>query len=255
MNDSHFVPHWQLDGSGSIGRVGVLTPDFDPVPESEMWAMTPRGVSIHASRVPWNRNTRSFAEPPHVDTAVELLAGLTPDVIVYAFTGSSYVLGAQGDDALRTRLEKRASGIPIVLTAPAASEALRILRVQRLALIHPPWFSEEVSAAGKDYFVSRGIEVVYCTRMTPARPFTEVLPAEVYAWTKANVPQDAEGVFIGGNGLRAIGVIQALEDTLGRPVLTANQVAFWQALRRIRRTSDVSLYGRIFNERAAQQQA
>src|SRR6266545_3480562 len=121
MNDSHFVPHWQLDGSGSIGRVGVLTPDFDPVPESEMWAMTPRGVSIHASRVPWNRNTRSFAEPPHVDTAVELLAGLTPDVIVYAFTGSSYVLGAQGDDALRTRLEKRASGIPIVLTAPAAS--------------------------------------------------------------------------------------------------------------------------------------
>jgi len=248
MKDSHFIPHWQLDGAGSIGRIGVLTPDFDPVPESEMWAMAPPGVSIHASRVPWNRITRSFAEPPHVDTATELLAGLTPHVIVYAFTGSSYVLSAEADDSLRARLENRARGIPVVLTAPAASEALRVLGVHRLALIHPPWFSEEVNADGRDYFGSRGMEVVYCARMTPARPFTEVPPAEVYAWTKANVPQDAEGVFIGGNGLRAIGVIQALEDSLGRPVLTANQVAFWQALRVVGMTSEVSQYGRIFTE-------
>jgi hypothetical protein len=30
------------------------------------------------------------------------------------------------------------------------------------------------------------------------------------------VPANAEGVFVGGNGFRAIGVIKALEDTLGR---------------------------------------
>ena len=176
-------------------------------------------------------------------------------MIVFAYTGSSYVLGAEGDDALQARLEKRAPGIPIVLTASAASEALRTLRVHRLALIHPPWFSEEMNVAGKDYFGSRGIEVVYCARMAPTRRFTEVPPAEIYAWTKANVPQEAEGVFIGGNGLRAIGVIQALEATLGRPVLTANQVAFWQALRVMGMTSEVSHYGRIFTKRAAQQQA
>ncbi len=255
MKDSHFIPPWQSDGAGSRARIGVLTLDFDPVPESEMWVMAPPGVSIHASRVPWNRNTRSFAEPPHVDTAAELLAGLTPHVIVYAFTGSSYVLDAEADVSLRARLEKRARGIPLVLTGPAASEALRILGVRRLALIHPPWFSEELNADGKDYFASRGMEVVYSARMTPARPFTEVPPAEVYAWTKANVPQDAEGVFMGGNGLGAIGVIQALEDTLGRPVLTANQVAFWQALRVVGMTSEVRQYGRIFTERAAQQRA
>jgi len=255
MKDSHFIPHWQSDGAGSLARIGVLTPDFDPVPESEMWAMAPPGVSIHVSRVPWNRDARSFAEPPHVDTAAELLAGLTPHVIVYAFTGSSYVLGAEADDSLRARLETRARGIPVVLTGPAASEALRILGVHRLALIHPPWFSEESNAKGKDYFRTRGMEVVSCARMTPVRPFTEVPPAEVYDWTKANVPRDAEAVFIGGNGLRAIGVIQALEEALGRPVLTANQVTFWQALRAVGMTSKVSQYGRIFAERAEHRHA
>jgi hypothetical protein len=42
---------WPADGIGNLARFGVLTPDFDPVPESELWAMTPRGVSIHTARV------------------------------------------------------------------------------------------------------------------------------------------------------------------------------------------------------------
>ena len=196
---------WQPDGAGSLARIGVLTPDFDPVPESEMWAMAPQGVSIHASRVPWNREARAFAEPPHVDSAAEQLAGLTPRVILYAFTSSSYALGAEADGPLRARLEKRARGIPVVLTCPAATEALRVLGAHRIAVIHPPWFTEEVNAQGMDYFRSQGFEVVLCARITPSRPFTEVPPAEVYEWTKTNVPRQSEAVFIGGNGLRAVG--------------------------------------------------
>jgi maleate isomerase len=171
---------WQPDGVGSLARIGVLTPDDDAVPESEMGAMAPQGVSIHASRVAWNRDPRSFAEPPDVDNATELLARLTPRVILYAFTSSSYVFGAEADDPLRARLEKRAGGIPVVLTCVAALEAFRILGVHRVALIHPPWFTEDVNSQGMDYFRARGLEVVFCGRITPARPFTEVPPAEVY---------------------------------------------------------------------------
>ncbi len=245
---------WQRDGAGSLARIGVLTPDFDPVPESELWAMAPQGVSIHASRIPWTGDARSFAEPPHVDSATGLLTGLKPRVIVYAFTSSSYALGAEADSALRARLETRARGIPVVLTATAASEGLRTLDVHRVALVHPPWFPEEVSGKGSDYFRAQGFEVVSCARIAPARRFTEVPPAEVYEWAKANVPRHAEAVFIGGNGLRAIGVIEALEKTLGRPVLTANQVAFWQALRMAGVTSKMSQYGAIFKQTAAYQE-
>jgi hypothetical protein len=38
MRDSDSTPDWQSDGAGSIARIGVLRPDFDPVPESELWA-------------------------------------------------------------------------------------------------------------------------------------------------------------------------------------------------------------------------
>ena len=239
---------WRPDGGGRLARFGVLTPDNDPVPESEMWAMAPSGVSIHASRVPWNGEWRAFAEPPHVDNATEQVAALAPRAILYAFTSSSYALGAEGDGPLQARLQKRAKGIPVLLTCPVATEALRVLGSHRIAVINPPWFSEEVNAKGRDYFRSKGFDVVSCTRITPSRPFTEVPPAEIYEWAKTNVPGEAETVFIGGNGLRAAGTIHALEESLRKPVLTANQVLLWQALKLVGLISKVTQYGRIYTK-------
>ena len=54
-------------------------------------------------------------------------------------------------------------------------------------------------------------------------------------------------MFIGGNGFRAVGIIKALEDALARPVLTANQVAFWHALRLSGARAEIVDYGQIFD--------
>ena len=240
--------HWQPDGAGLLARIGVLTPNIDPVPESEMWAMAPPGVSIHGSPVVWNDGPRAFAEPPYVDDATERLVRLAPRAILYAFTSSSYVLGAGADNSLRERLEKRSGGIPVILTCVAATEALRLLGAHRVALIHPRWFPEQANAEAVDYFRAQGFEVPVCARMTPVGPFTEVPPAELYQWVTTNVPRQADAVFIGGNGLRAIGAIQALEESLGKPVLTANQVLLWKALRLVGTTYMPTQYGRVFTQ-------
>lgn len=54
-------------------------------------------------------------------------------------------------------------------------------------------------------------------------------------------------VFVGGNGMRAIGAVQELEAALQRPVLTANQVAFWAALRIAKVRVEIKNYGRLFD--------
>jgi maleate isomerase len=71
-------------------------------------------------------------------------------------------------------------------------------------------------------------------------------PGQLYEWVRANTPRSAEAVFIGGNGFRAIGTIKALEEDLERPVLTANQVAFWHALRTSGTHAPIVDYGEIF---------
>jgi len=240
---------WQPDGAGWRARIGVLTPHFDGVPESECWTMAPAGVSIHAARVPFV-DARAFAQPPHVDTAAELLAAAPLHAIVYAFTSSSYLLGPEADAALKARLEQRTRGIPVVIPCVAAVEALRACGLRRLALIHPPWFRDEVTQAGATYFRGHGFDVVYAGSVEPARSFSEVHAGELYEWARKHVPAEADAVFFGGNGLRAIGVIRALEEDLDRTVLTANQVAFWQALRCGGMRAPVGGYGRLFTQQS-----
>jgi maleate isomerase len=120
------------------------------------------------------------------------------------------------------------------------------MRARKVALIHPPWFAESLNAKGKEYFEGRGFGVVSSTSLTPRRTFQEVPPVEVYEWTIAHTPPEANAVFVGGNGLRAIGAIRAIEERLRRPVLTANQVLFWHALRQASVRSSVTGYGRLF---------
>jgi maleate isomerase len=253
---------WQKDGWGRT-RIGILTPHADVGPEAEFGAMAPDGISIHAARVPFGAYkpggtmdatmaddpVRAFADPPLVDDAAELLASAPLHAIAYGFTSSSYVRGAADDARLRERLEKRTRGIPVVIPCAAAVTALIALDVTRLALISPPWFSAEIDQQGAHYFQSQGFEVVHNGPAGLPSDQQAIQPSELYEWVCTQTPTSAEAVFIGGNGLRAIGVIEALEENLDRPILTANQVAFWQALALSGSSEPIVGYGRIFGLR------
>jgi maleate isomerase len=88
--------------------------------------------------------------------------------------------------------------------------------------------------------------------MTPERKVphpnlgSDVSPAEVYDFVRRHAPSNTEGVCVAGNGFRTIGVIAALEEDLGRPVLTGNQAAFWYALRLAGVGAEVDDYGQVF---------
>ncbi|HLZ22863.1 MAG TPA: hypothetical protein VKQ30_12135 [Ktedonobacterales bacterium] len=251
---------WQPDGWGWRARIGVLTPHADIGPEAEFHAMAPTGVSVHAARVPLGimapggamdstvalQPVRAFADPPHIDAAAELLAAAPLHAIAVGFTSSSYVRGAVADAALQARLEERTRGIPVVITCAAAVLALRTLGARRLALIDPPWFSPELTQLGMQYFESQDFEVVHAAPAGLPSGQYLVHPGQLYEWARTHVPASAEAVFVGGNGFRAIGAIQALEEDLRRPVLTANQVAFWQALHVAGIRAPVVGYGALF---------
>lgn len=238
---------WRPDGAG-MARIGLLVPSHDFNPESEIQAIGPKGMTVFASRM--ERGTAPFlthiADPSHADVALGLLTTLRLRVILYAYSGTSYALGLRGEEAFRARLVERGQGVPVILAAPALVEALRALDVRRLAVVHPPWYAEELNEMGKVYFSARGFDVVSCARMTPARQFTEVEAHEVHAWIVANTPSTAQAVVVAGNGLRAVGAVEGLETSLRRPVITANQAMLWHGLRVAGAPARLDHYGRLF---------
>jgi len=255
------VTRWKRDGWDASVRIGVLVPHAAVGPEAELQAMAPPGVSIHATRVPFGAMAaggvmdptiplaplRAFAEPPHVDDAAELLAASPLDAIAFANTGAAYAIGLEGEAEMIARLERRTRGIPVLSTCRAIVEGLRVLGASRVAVVEPPWFDAELNDLGKRYYQSAGFVVVYAAPCGLPSDQAMITPADLHAWVSGHVPADADAIVIGGNGLRSVGVIAALEEDLSRPVLTANQVLLWAALR----VADADLgsvtdYGRLF---------
>ncbi|HIF09116.1 MAG TPA: maleate cis-trans isomerase [Sneathiellales bacterium] len=251
----------QPDGRATKARIGVLVPHMELVAESEFAAMAPAGVSIHAARVPLgpfgpHRETRptdiremvsAFAKPPDVDRAAAMLAAAPLNVIVFAFTSSSYLLGADADASLKTRLEENTGGIPVVIQCAAAVAALRAVGAQRPALVHPPWWPDVLDEWGVAYFRDQGFDVAgHGTAKLPSHQ-GEVDAVKLADWIAMHVPTQADSVFLGGSGLRTIGTIQELEAELCRPVITANQAAFWYAIGLAGVAVSSKSYGQLFD--------
>jgi maleate isomerase len=223
--------------------------------------MAPEGVAIHAARVPFGamaagggmdptiplEPVRAFAAPPHVDDATELLAGAPLDAIAFGFTSSAYVIGPAGEAEMIRRLHGRSRGIPVVTACAASAEALRRIGARRLALVAPPWFDPELVRLGAAYYDAVGVDVVFAAAAELPSDQRAITPAGLHDWVATHIPDTADAVMIGGNGFRAVGTIAALEDTLGRPVLSANQVLLWAALQAAgAEPAQVEGYGRLF---------
>lgn len=136
--------------------------------------------------------------------------------------------------------------LPVASTCAAAVRALHALGVERLALIGAPWFMPELNDLGARYFRDRAFEVVFCRSAALTQ---DPSPTAARDWALEHVPDEAEGIFVGGNGFRAAAVIDALETALGRPVLTANQVLLWDRLGQTHTPWEVRSYGRLFAHR------
>jgi maleate isomerase len=252
---------WEPDGWDAKWRIGVLVPHGDVGPESELQAMAPPVVRIHATRVPFGAiraggemdptiplaPVRAFAEPPHVDDATELLAAAPIHAIAFGFTSSAYVTGGDPEAAMLQRLRTRSRGLPVVAPCASIVQALRVLGAERIALFDPPWFDAELNALGAAYYRAAGFGVVSSVSCALPSVQSAIEPGALFEFVRRQVPTQAEAVVFGGNGFRVVGVIAALERELERFVVSPNQALLWGTMRAVgARTDSITRCGRLF---------
>ena len=238
-------------------RVGVLTPHEVPGPEVEFPAMAPGRLATRVVRITGTAGAGASGGPvspaalgplttaPLLDRAAGQLVTDPVDVIGYASTTSAYTIGFDAEMAMVSQLSQL-TGRLVAATCASAVRALRVLQVERVALIGAPWFDPQFNELGAAYFASQGFDVVSSESAGLSQDPGAIEAAGVCEWISRHVADAAEAVFVGGNGFRAAGAIEALETAIGRPVLTSNQVLAWQLLAQADATFEISGYGRLF---------
>jgi len=241
--------------SGEMLTLGVLTPHAAPGPEVEIPDMAPGRVRVQVARIgnaPSRDSGNSGALRTQAGTRAldEAAAALMPavDALAFASTGSGYALGHRQELALVERLHERWD-VPVYATCLAAVSALRSRHVERISLVHPPWFEPSLNELGAEYFRGQGFEVVDARLADLPDDPGRIEPGMVVEWVTRHLCHRAEAVFIGGNGFRAARAIHDLERRTGRLVLEANQVLLWSALETAGAPIAVRGFGMVFDDR------
>jgi maleate cis-trans isomerase len=156
--------------------------------------------------------------------------GATLDSVVWACTSGSFVFGWDGATAQVEALGAVA-GVPASSTSFAFVDACARLGVRRVAL--GATYPDDVAERFVAFLGVAGIEVLSLSAkgiITAAEVGT--LPKEtVLEFAAAADHPDAQAVLLPDTALHTIGLLDALDARVGKPVLTANQVSIWQGLR------------------------
>jgi len=256
------VQRFNRDGWDADIRFGAVVPHADVGPECELAAMGSPYISVHAGRLYFSAMraggemdakiphgpVASFAEPPFVDEVVEKLAACPLDVIALAFTSSAYKHGSEGELQLLTRLSPMARNLPMTTTCIAAATAFRTLDARRIALVNPPWFDQGLDQAGADYFAAQGFHVIHHAPCGLPSGQRHITPIGLFEWIEGmSAKHQPDVIFVAGNGQRAVGIIEAVENELDVTLVTANQLILWHGLKLLGRRPPIRGYGRIFD--------
>jgi maleate cis-trans isomerase len=235
---------------GWRARLGFLIPPGNPTVEPELIAMTPPGVSVHFSRLVargpagthHGQEERNRSQIEHIDESAALLAMVKPNVIALAHTATSYTLGRGAEAELLKRLQAQYA-VPFATAFGSVAAALGALGVKRVAFGTP--YSEEITLKGKAHLEEHGFEVVSHRRLENVTDIYEETAERAYRLGRAVDSPNAQAVFLSGTGMPTIKILQALEQDLGKPALSANSAMMWYALRRVGVRHSVSGYGRL----------
>jgi maleate cis-trans isomerase len=169
------------------------------------------------------------------------------EAVVWACTSGSFVHGWEGAHE-QVRTLARTAGLPASSTSFAFVHALREIGARRVAV--GATYPEDVAQLFADFLRADGVEVV------AVKSSGIITAAEVGTWGEAELRSlaraadhpDAEALLLPDTALHTAAHIPALEKELAKPVLTANQVTVWEALRLTDRRVNAPELGALFTK-------
>lgn len=240
----------QLDVQTKIGLVVVSA---SSISELRYPKAAPPGVAFLTSRM-------MLAEGESIDALIEMessasravgeLASAKVDSVAYCCTVSGALRGIEGDKQFCQELEDE-WGTPITSTMLAVTEALQHMGMKKIVVTTP--YPDSHHVAERAYLKEAGIEALTMQGMglETAEGFASVPPQEIFdfamdAWKEFG--DDADGLFISCMNHDGMAAAQALEDEIGKPVVTSHSATLWSVLSQAGETEPLPGYGRLLAE-------
>lgn len=215
-------------------RIGVVVLATDYTLEHELRHLVRLpGVDFYHARIANSPQitpeTLRAMQPMITATAELILPGDTVDVLAFACTSASIVLGSE---TVARHLRAAKPEAKTTNPAFAAFNAFRALGARRIALLTP--YSESVNAMVRASVEAEGFEVpVFGSFNEPHDPTVAAIdtPSLKAAIARITRDHDVDAVFISCTSVRIAASVAEIEAELGVPVTSSNHALAWHCLR------------------------
>lgn len=214
---------------------GVIVPSSNRVVERTTEAVIARfpGLAACYARIPlWGAGAGQPSDAYDVaslDEAIRMISHAQVELICWNGTKGAG-LGFTPDRDFCAAIKER-TGIPMVSTALATLDVLRLLRAERIALVSP--IPLEALKNMARHFGRQGFAMssLHAMGLTDNFAFSTVPPEEIaQAVRSVHAESRPDAILIFNTNVRGLSVMAPLEAELGVPVIDSTATGVWAAL-------------------------
>jgi maleate isomerase len=230
-------------------KIGFVLLATEQTIEDEMFLLRPEGVGVHVTRAWIDDSITVDSLSEHANDLARAASTLLPDgsldVICYGCTSGSLVIG---EDRVASELRKGAPQAQATSLIAAVIAALRALGAHRIAVATP--YLNEINVKEVQYLENAGFQVTQIRGLGLEKDsdMVRVAPEYLAKFAVAADTSDSDALFISCGALRALEVVDHLEQTLGKPVICSNQAMMWHVLRLAGLADQIQGYGRLLSQ-------
>ena len=232
---------------GTRARLGMLLPSGNQAAEPQFHSILPAGVSLHVTRLPLRGSSERelLAMSEGVEAAAALAADTNPSLIVFHCTAVS-TYSPELEQSIKARITKT-TGKPATATSEAIVAALRQVEAKRIVMLSP--YPDHINDREAKYFKSFGFDIVASAGLNcqDADEMIAVTPEQWQDFARKHRTASADAYLLSCTTVRSVEVAAALEEELGRPVVTSNTATAWHCLRTMGLEDRIEGYGSLLS--------
>jgi maleate isomerase len=214
-------------------RIGLIVLATDHTPEVDFQRLAARDrIAVHVNRIPYANpttpdNLRAM-QPRLTEAAALILPGEDLDVMAFCCTAASVVIG---DRVVEQAVQSAKPGVIVVTPAAAAVRGLRALGARHISVLTP--YTIETGTPMADYFEHHGfvLDRFTCLGLTDDRHMARIEQKALVELAVQATAAQSDALFVSCTSVRAASVAAAIEEAIGKPVVTSNQATAWACLR------------------------
>lgn len=219
---------------GARGKIGLIVPSTTWIMEPEFIHMLPKGVILQTTRVAIGAGTVEGYKKLvlGVRDCASLLSSIPTDINILGCTSGSFVNGKEFDESLCKDIYE-STGIPFTTTSTSLVMALKSFGAERISIMTP--YTKDVNELAIAYFREHGIAVVNDIGLGLQwdKEMNAISLEHIYKYIMEVDRSEADAVAILCTGLRSIPILDYLEQSIRKPVVSAIQSSMWNVLRSI----------------------